>query len=263
MTDSSNNFSRACVSLASLILVPLILVSLISASLKKLLLVFHWVLLSAFPQLLRKPLLLLLILLGPCLPAATSHASDLAALQQLASVLNDKSSVSSYALLVRHALAPGTGDPAEFSVDDCSTQRNLNEEGRRQSGKIGQLLKQAGLGGLDIFTSQWCRCRETAVLLRGSFLASTEVDEDLIPDVADLPVLNSFFRDYERREPRTEELHQWLVKRSESSAERLAVLVSHQVNITAISGVYPASGEIVIVKTTDGEIEIIGSVETL
>lgn len=210
-----------------------------------------------------KPIVSVMVL-GLCLVCATLHASDLGALQQLSSALKDKSSVSSYTLLVRHALAPGTGDPAEFMIDDCSTQRNLNQQGRQQSVKIGQLLQQAGLSELEVFSSQWCRCRDTATLVRESVLAAAGSNDGAIAEVADLPQLNSFFRDYERREPQTEELRGWLVKRAQSGSEHLALLVSHQVNITAITGVYPASGEIVIVKTAEnGEVEVVATVETL
>lgn len=208
--------------------------------------------------LLRSFFILLILSLGHA--PGTLQASDLSGLQKLHSELNVNASVSSYALLVRHALAPGTGDPNEFSADDCSTQRNLNEEGRQQSAKIGQMLHQANLGELEVFTSQWCRCRDTALLVQESLLAASD---GAVAAVSDLPILNSFFEDFERREPQTKELRQWLTDRAKSDAGQLALLISHQVNITAITGVYPASGEIVIVKTTDGEIEVIATVETL
>ncbi len=68
-------------------------------------------------------------------------------------------------LLMRHALAPGTGDPAGFDLAECGTQRNLDERGREQARSIGAALKERGVDSDAVWTSQWCRCRETAKLL--------------------------------------------------------------------------------------------------
>ena len=65
------------------------------------------------------------------------------------------------AILMRHALAPGTGDPADFALDDCSTQRNLSDEGRAQARMIGEAFASRGIRIDEVLTSQWCRCRET------------------------------------------------------------------------------------------------------
>ena len=197
------------------------------------------------------------------LPATTLQASEVSNLQQLADTLKDKSKVASYTLLVRHALAPGTGDPQEVVIDDCSTQRNLNDEGREQSARIGRLLHQAGLTELEIFTSRWCRCRETAEIARQSLIEASASGAAGLPAVEDLPAINSFFTQYDKREPQTLELKQWLADRAQSETESLALLVSHQVNITAATGAYPSSGEIVIVESRDGEVNVIATVPTL
>ena len=68
-------------------------------------------------------------------------------------------------LFMRHALAPGTGDPSGFLVDDCRTQRNLDETGRRQARAIGAKLAAANLAFSGIYSSYWCRCLETAQIL--------------------------------------------------------------------------------------------------
>ena len=68
-------------------------------------------------------------------------------------------------LLLRHALAPGNGDPVNFQVKDCSTQRNLAQEGRAQARQIGQRLRALGISEARVWSSQWCRCLETAKLL--------------------------------------------------------------------------------------------------
>jgi phosphohistidine phosphatase SixA len=149
--------------------------------------------------------------------------------------------------LLRHALAPGTGDPPEFQLGQCTTQRNLSDEGRDQARTIGGLFREYGIHEARVFSSQWCRCMETAKLLA-------------LGPVEELAVLNSFFQHYERREPQTRMLLEWLGKQN---LDRPAVLVTHQVNITALTGIYPDSGELVIVhRSPNGNIEVIGTIES-
>ena len=69
-------------------------------------------------------------------------------------------------LMIRHALAPGVGDPDDFILDDCSTQRNLNQAGREQAKAIGQWLRSRGIQQVKLYSSQWCRCLETARLMQ-------------------------------------------------------------------------------------------------
>lgn len=145
--------------------------------------------------------------------------------------------------IMRHAIAPGTGDPAEVVVGDCTTQRNLSAEGRDQAATIGDRFRANGISAATVFTSEWCRCRDTAEgLALGTVVA--------------LPALNSFFGHYERQAPQTAALKQWLSAYRDS---RPLVLVTHQVNITALTGVYPASGETIVVqRTTDGSMTVLG-----
>ena len=141
-------------------------------------------------------------------------------------------------VVMRHALAPGTSDPAGFDVDDCATQRNLSDAGREQARRIGERLA-AGLGtrAADVHSSAWCRCLETARLLG-------------LGEVRRLPALDSFFGDRARGPEATATLEAWIDARLASGAEGgtkpPAVLVTHQVNVTALTGVYPASGEVVV-----------------
>lgn len=149
--------------------------------------------------------------------------------------------------LIRHAIAPGMGDPADFTLGDCSTQRNLSEEGRKQARKIGERFRAHGINKALLFSSQWCRCLETAQLLG-------------LGPVQELPALNSFFKHYERGEPQTEILKEWIA--GQDINEPL-VLVTHQVNITALTNVFPASGEIVIIsQSRAGDFTVAGSVRT-
>ena len=68
-------------------------------------------------------------------------------------------------LMIRHAIAPGFGDPEIFKIGDCSTQRNLDDQGRKQSAKIGEWLRSHNIKPSAIYSSQWCRCMDTARLL--------------------------------------------------------------------------------------------------
>ncbi len=149
--------------------------------------------------------------------------------------------------LLRHAIAPGTGDPAAFKVDDCSTQRNLSAEGRSQAARIGARFRDNGIETARVVSSQWCRCLDTAELLG---LGTVEA----------LPLLNSFYQRSERRAPQTEGLRTWLAGQD---FERPTVLVTHQVNILALTGAYARSGELVVIRVAaEGDIEVLGSIAT-
>jgi len=163
------------------------------------------------------------------------------------SALWDALKSGGHVALLRHALAPGTGDPPNFQLGLCPTQRNLSDEGRDQARTIGGLFRKNGIHAARVFSSQWCRCMETAKLLA-------------LGPVEELPVLNSFFRHYERRESQTRMMLEWL---GEQSLERPTVLVTHQVNITALTGIYPDSGELIIVhRSPNGKIKVIGTIES-
>jgi phosphohistidine phosphatase SixA len=149
--------------------------------------------------------------------------------------------------LLRHAIAPGTGDPPQFELGQCATQRNLSEEGRAQAVKIGDRFREQGITNAQVYSSQWCRCMETAKLLG-------------LGPVEELAPLNSFFQQYERQESQTRMLSEWIARHN---LDRLIVLVTHQVNITALTGIYPASGELVIVhRSSTGDITTIGTIKT-
>lgn len=150
-------------------------------------------------------------------------------------------------VLLRHAIAPGTDDPPGFKLGDCDSQRNLSDEGRAQAKAIGDRFRANGIESARVFSSQWCRCLDTARLLG-------------LGVVGELPALNSFFRHRQRQDPQTQALGEWL---GGQPLEQPLVLVTHQVNITALTGVYPASGELVVVRrSADGKLTVIGTLET-
>ncbi|MET4734097.1 broad specificity phosphatase PhoE [Thalassospira sp. MBR-102] len=136
---------------------------------------------------------------------------------------------------MRHAIAPGTGDPENFTIGDCSTQRNLDETGRNQARAIGERVREAGIELDVILSSQWCRCLETASLL------------DLGP-VTEEPALNSFFRDSGTKKTQTDQIIDRLGALPEGSK---VLLITHQVNITALTGIYPRSGEIILIRVDE------------
>ncbi|WP_420850797.1 histidine phosphatase family protein [Pseudomonas lalucatii] len=130
-------------------------------------------------------------------------------------------------LLLRHATAPGMGDPANFALGDCSTQRNLDRRGREQARRWGHLLRSQGIARPRLLSSRWCRARDTAQELG-------------LGAVEPLPALDSFFADRTRAAAQTAQLVEAV---NALMSGTVMVLVSHQVNITALTGVYPASGE--------------------
>lgn len=136
--------------------------------------------------------------------------------------------------LMRHALAPGTGDPAGFAVDDCSTQRNLDARGRDQARRTGDALREAGVTFDHIWTSQWCRARDTALLME-------------MGDVQETPPLNSFFAGRGNRAAQTAATLDLI---SVLPADERLLIVTHQVNITALTGRGVGSGEIIVTRRT-------------
>ena len=144
--------------------------------------------------------------------------------------------------IMRHALAPGSGDSAAFALDDCATQRNLDARGRAQAREIGAAVRAAGVTVDRVLTSQWCRCRDTARLLG-------------LGPVEELPALNSFFRHRSRAGAQTAELRKFLLGLPPGET---VVLVTHYVNIQALTGRGTASGEVLLLEVgRDGAFSVV------
>lgn len=147
-------------------------------------------------------------------------------------------------VLIRHAMAPGVGDPTAFALNDCKTQRNLNDEGRAQAERIGEFFRQQRVPVEAVWSSQWCRTRETADLA----FPGLRVDK---------AAFNSFFGEPDSAPDQTRAamalLNTW-------QGTGLLVVVTHQVNITAITGVVPASGEAVVLKREAAQWKVVGRV---
>jgi phosphohistidine phosphatase SixA len=147
-------------------------------------------------------------------------------------------------LMIRHAMAPGNGDPKNFQIGDCSTQRNLDDRGRSQARAIGEWLRSNGIEKARMFSSQWCRCQETANLIN-------------LGPVVQLPALNSFYERPQDREPNLKALRIFLSK--QTSQEELLILVTHFVTISEISGEAVSSGEGVVLRIKEkGGFEVAG-----
>ena len=140
-------------------------------------------------------------------------------------------------LFMRHALAPGFGDPTNFDINDCSTQRNLDEQGRKQALNLGEQLRAEGVNYSEIRSSFWCRCYETAELL------------DIGP-VTKFSGLNSFFQQHADRSETLGTLNKYLASLDNESEPVL--LVTHQVVISAVTGISPASGGFVLFNSKTG-----------
>ena len=131
-------------------------------------------------------------------------------------------------VMLRHALAPGGGDPDHFDVEDCSTQRNLNSVGREQSQTLGKQLSVAGWKPEQVLSSPWCRCLETAELMG---LGQVEAEAGLA----------SFFEGHVDREGTLERLNQVM-----AGVDGPTLMVTHFVVISAVTGLGVGSGEAVV-----------------
>ena len=150
-------------------------------------------------------------------------------------------------VLMRHALAPGGGDPAGFRLGDCRTQRNLSREGRQQARAIGAAIDRSAIDIKAVLSSPWCRATDTATLLDAGpvrtkrYLGSTFTAPQSVSDV---------------REARTRRLI-----RSHQGADGVLILVGHYANIMDLTGEAIDSGESLIVRMNpQGDLQVLGRI---
>ena len=148
-------------------------------------------------------------------------------------------------IFIRHALAPGNGDPANFELQNCSTQRNLNEIGIQQSKKIGLIFKKNEIKIDNIYSSEWCRCKDTA--------------KYAFDDFETFEALNSFY-DIKFAANEDKQIKDFYEFIKSIDSKNNIVFVTHYVVIGAILNIGTSSGEIVV---TDKNLNIIGSIDTL
>ena len=175
-----------------------------------------------------------------CLSLQSAYANELAIWDKLQGT-NPKG----YVLLLRHTLAPGVGDPENFKLNDCSTQRNLSQVGREDAKSVGDWLKRRDIKIARVESSRWCRAKETAQLLD-------------IGRVRLNPNLDSLFDSQDPAKAiQTVRVKKQIVDWRNKSG--LLVLVGHFVNIGAVTGVGVGSGEGVFVKAdSKGKITVVG-----
>jgi phosphohistidine phosphatase SixA len=149
-------------------------------------------------------------------------------------------------VLFRHATAPGVGDPAGFKLDVCATQRNLDDKGRAEARKLGEQFRSRKIAVGAVLSSQWCRTRETARLAFGDL-------------VRDEPLFNSsFLAPADISDAQTAKARSLLMR---WRGPGTLVVVTHQVNITALTGVNPSSAEGVVLRpASDGSLKVVGTI---
>ena len=162
--------------------------------------------------------------LALALPAAAQDAATWDALR-----------AGNLVLFMRHgSTAPGLGDPPGFRLDDCATQRNLSDAGRDEARRVGAKMRAERVPIAKVYTSPWCRCRETAQLAFGQA-------EDWEP-------LSSFF-DYPHQEQEfTKRVKQRVAGYAQRPAGGNVVMVTHNVNIAALTRLSVAPAEVVATR---------------
>lgn len=148
-------------------------------------------------------------------------------------------------VLLRHANAPGVGDPPDFRLGECATQRNLDDAGRAQAQRIGAAFQRHQVKVGAVIASQWCRARETAELAFPGRI-TTE------------PAFNSFFQRREQSNPQTDAARKLLLQWSGPGA---LVVVTHQVNISALTSQGTASGEGIVLQQAGQQLRIVGRIQ--
>ena len=140
-------------------------------------------------------------------------------------------------IFLRHAIAPGFGDPEDFNLKDCETQRNLSKNGLRQSKLLGNFFKINNITFSKVFSSEWCRCKDT-------------VKEMDIGEWNTFSGLNSFFQGFSQKNEVLDKLNKKLLSNKNKT---LVLMVTHQVVIYNITGISPPSGGIVLYNSQTGK----------
>jgi phosphohistidine phosphatase SixA len=152
-----------------------------------------------------------------------------------ASNLFEKLQSPDHVLLMRHTLAPGVGDPANYTLADCKTQRNLSSEGRQQAVVVGDWLRHQGLKNADVYSSAWCRCKDTAQLLG---FKGVQIE----------PTLSSFFDEMHKAPAQNQRLQNFIAEKLKTKGKQPLILVTHHVNIFEFMGENVSSGDLVLAK---------------
>lgn len=153
-----------------------------------------------------------------------------------------------YVLLIRHADAPGTFDPPGFKFGVCSTQRNLSEEGRAQAARLGELIRSQNVPIAQVFSSEWCRCVDTATLVFGAENVKTW-----------RAISSPKGGDDKQRQASLEAVR---MRIAQASLKTNMALVTHMFNIQDITGGGASQGEIVVLRAQDKQLPVVGRIST-
>lgn len=146
-------------------------------------------------------------------------------------------------IFIRHAYAPGNGDPAGFNLNDCSTQRNLSDDGRKQAQRIGEFFTKNKIEIDKVLSSEWCRCKETAKIAFKNYSTNS--------------FLNSFYSSkFSKNKDKQVNSFNYYIKNLKN--KKNLIFVTHYVFISEVLNYGPSSGEIVV---SDKNLNIIGSIE--
>jgi phosphohistidine phosphatase SixA len=158
------------------------------------------------------------------------------ALESLINQLKDGGKI----VFIRHSNAPGSGDPNNFSIKDCSTQRNLDYKGIHQSILIGNFFKQNKIPIDQVFSSEWCRCKDTALYAFKNFKTYSS--------------LNSFY-DIRFRHNKNKQIREIKKFINEWKSNKNLILITHYVVISELTNIGINSGEIIVI---DDKFNVIG-----
>lgn len=184
--------------------------------------------------------LLALVVVLACQGALAGSA--LAQSGQVGSELAAQLRSGTHVLLMRHAYAPGVGDPAGFVLERCETQRVLNDQGKEQALRTGKWLRAQGITQARVFSSPWCRCLQTAERLQ-------------LGPVQEEPSLASFFEAPQLAGARTEALQAFIAQSLRAAPQQPLVLVTHHVNIREYLSENIGSGDMVLAQVRpDGRV---------
>nr|WP_315400282.1 histidine phosphatase family protein [uncultured Duganella sp.] len=149
-----------------------------------------------------------------------------------------------HVVLIRHAATvPGVGDPENFKLGACATQRNLSDGGRDDARRIGAAFRARAVPVSQVLSSRWCRCIDTAQLAFGR--------------VRPEPMVDSMFNDGEAaRQAKVRALRAYLAGHKDAGN---LVLVTHDINIRVLVGASLSQGEMVVALAgPDGALEPVG-----
>jgi len=146
-------------------------------------------------------------------------------------------------IFIRHAYAPGSGDPDNFNLNDCLTQRNLSDRGKKQAEHIGRIFRENKIEIDEVYSSEWCRCKETAEIAFINFTTKN--------------FLNSFYSSNYAKN-KTKQIKDLMKFVKKNDYEKNIIFVTHYVLISEVLDYAPSSGEIIV---SDKDFNMIGSIK--